>query len=403
MKTSETAESVTDPFEFELFMEHPSWQPLSRVFNTTNPFFESFLFLLGYEYSSNICLVTGEAQALVDAGNDYTAFLTLFRDHQIKAPIQRVVLTHGHRDHVMGIFELFRAYPGALAGDGYEIIFHEAGPSELKEMLAELGCTTTLVKGGETLKLGSSEWEVIYTPGHTIDGISLYDRSSKTLFSGDVVIPQALAEADKNAGGRLDHYLYSIKTIMDLEVEHLVPGHGPPVSGPLARQVIEKTYERVLVEILGLKGKVAWLDGAKGLARRGLLEEALFCCERQLMVNPDDMEAMQMRAFCLSDVGRFEEALEALGAIEAKCGKEVRDPAIWLGKGYALMGLERYSEGIQLFDRILKIQPDLKEAQIYKGMALYLSGRVDEALDIEAFQSEFAERFKEAVVKQKQG
>ncbi len=42
----------------------------------------------------------------------------------------------------------------------------------------------------------------------------------------------------------------------------------------------------------------------------------------------------------------------------------------------------------------------MKEAKIYKGMALYLSGRYQEALDIGEFQAEFMERFKDELEKE---
>jgi tetratricopeptide (TPR) repeat protein len=65
-----------------------------------------------------------------------------------------------------------------------------------------------------------------------------------------------------------------------------------------------------------------------------------------------------------------------------------------MGKGCALMGLAKYEESLACFDAVLKAKPDLREAQVYKGMALYLSGRVDEAMDLEAFREEFASKLK---------
>jgi lipoprotein NlpI len=51
-----------------------------------------------------------------------------------------------------------------------------------------------------------------------------------------------------------------------------------------------------------------------------------------------------------------------------------------------------FLESIPFFDQALAINPEFQEAQMYKGMALYFSGRHDEALDIEIFQKEFARR-----------
>ncbi|OEU68647.1 MAG: hypothetical protein BA867_07860 [Desulfobacterales bacterium S5133MH16] len=70
-----------------------------------------------------------------------------------------------------------------------------------------------------------------------------------------------------------------------------------------------------------------------------------------------------------------------------------------MGKGHALLGMQQYEESLQYFDDVLKINPDIKETHIYKGMALYSLGKYDEAMDIEVFRTEFAERFKDQLEK----
>ena len=54
-----------------------------------------------------------------------------------------------------------------------------------------------------------------------------------------------------------------------------------------------------------------------------------------------------------------------------------------------------YQESITYFDRALALNPEFQDPQMYKGMALYLSGKVDEAMDIEIFQKEFSQRIKQ--------
>jgi hydroxyacylglutathione hydrolase len=187
--------------------QHPGWQSLAEVLNTTDPFFEKFLYLLGYDYSSNVYVIKGEYLTIVDPGNDYTGFMDLLHQGFKPTDFKKIVLTHGHRDHVMGAFELLRSYPSIGESGGFELIMHKEGPPPLKEGAERFGCRVTEVKGGETLELSGLEWEVIYTPGHTIDGLSYYHAPSQTAFTGDMVLPHAMSEADEKAGGRLDHYL----------------------------------------------------------------------------------------------------------------------------------------------------------------------------------------------------
>ena len=104
------------------------------------------------------------------------------------------------------------------------------------------------------------------------------------------------------------------------------------------------------------------------------------------------MRAMQLKALCLTDLGRGAEALEVLDQILAR---QSHDAHALTAKGHALLGMAKYEESLEYFDRALGSNPAIKEAQVYKGMALYLLGRYDEAMDIEVFRTEFSERFKE--------
>ncbi len=72
---------------------------------------------------------------------------------------------------------------------------------------------------------------------------------------------------------------------------------------------------------------------------------------------------------------------------------------VLLGKGCTLMGLGRYEDSLSLFNEALERQPQSPEAQIYKGMALYLAGRIEEAMELPAFRQEFASRLKSELEK----
>ncbi len=377
---------------------YPGWQTLARLFDTATTFFEKILFLRGYEFSSNIYVITGDYLTVVDPGNDYTAFMELWKLGFQPADIKKIVLTHGHLDHAMGAFELLRAYPRVLESGGFELIHHEAGPREFKEMARQLGSRVTQVRGGETLELGGFEWEIIHTPGHTIDGICPFHAPSKTVFTGDSVLPHAMAEPDQNAGGRLDHYLFGVKALLRRDIENVLPGHGLPVAVE-GKKVIEQTYESLLMKIIGVEDKTPWMAGATALVQKGLLEEALFCCDKEIASHPENFRARHFKAMCLNDLGRFQEALELLDQLGAVGSPDIDRVFLLIGKGYALMGLGKYPESIELFDEALRIKPAAKDAQIYKGMALYIAGRYEEALEIENFRAEFVGRFKEELLK----
>lgn len=66
---------------------------------------------------------------------------------------------------------------------------------------------------GAELDLGGRVLEVLYTPGHTEDSISLLDRASGQLFSGDFLYPGPLFAF--LGGSSLDDYLFAAETVLN--------------------------------------------------------------------------------------------------------------------------------------------------------------------------------------------
>jgi len=384
-----------DRLENDLDTPRP-WQKLAEALNSPLELFQNILLLRGFDFSSNIYFFTSPELALVDPGNDYTAFMELAPLGYQPAEIRKMVLTHGHHDHGMGFVELLRSYPQQASA--FHLFMHEAGPRQYREFAQQMGCPVTLLKNGDTLELGGCKWEVLHTPGHTVDSICLYDAASKTAFTGDTVLPHAMAEPDQTAGGRLDYYLLSVRELFNREVENILPGHGVPVAA-LGKKVIEQTYESLMLKTIGVEKTTSWMNGATQLAQRGMLPEAVFCCERELAVHAENSQALQLKIVCMNDMGRFQEALAALEQMSALPAEDGRELFAHIARGYANMGLGQYEQSIGHFDRALQLQPGAKEPQMYKGMALYLAGRQEEALEIDVFRSEFVGRFKDELSK----
>jgi glyoxylase-like metal-dependent hydrolase (beta-lactamase superfamily II) len=82
--------------------------------------------------------------------------------------------------------------------------------------------------------LGFGQWDVLDTPGHTEDSVSLYCESSAELICGDVIL-----NFEKGGGGYLNRFCCNeetqLKTYHDLcrciEPERIYPGHGEIISG----------------------------------------------------------------------------------------------------------------------------------------------------------------------------
>jgi glyoxylase-like metal-dependent hydrolase (beta-lactamase superfamily II) len=176
------------------------------------------------------------------------------------AAIKRIIMTHTHLDHIGCLSEILRQIPWA------ELWVHrlEADPLEQGDERAVYGMdmfrgfceeqfglkpgafkfkVNQKLKGGETLDLGGTAWEVIHIPGHSMGSIGLYHRTRKILIPGDVVY------ADY-AIGRFDLYgadgpelKRSLMRLAELEVDTLLPGHNQIVKG-LPKGYIMKTAKQ---------------------------------------------------------------------------------------------------------------------------------------------------------------
>ena len=113
---------------------------------------------------------------------------------------------------------------------------------------------------------------------------------------------------------------------------------------------------------------------------------------------PDDLRALETKAFLLKDLNRADEAIEAFDEVLAHQPDHFY---ALIGKGTTFMAQENFAEALKVFDRALILQPGNKEILINKGLVLYLSGRQEEAMEIAAFQEAFADKIKEELSKNK--
>ncbi|UPM43629.1 MBL fold metallo-hydrolase [Halocatena salina] len=191
----------------------------------------------GFEtFTSNAYLVTGEVTTLVDAGA-VDDVVTAIKDRT--DTVDRVVLTHQHGDHIGALDAVMDAFqPDCYA--------HADHPRR-----------THAIADGNDIEIGGETFEVVYTPGHADDHVSLVGET--TVFTGDVVVHDDGAFDDGSfgrtdmPGQSRDRLIDSIETLLDRLSEqddadadgitHMYSGHGGPFHGDV-RTVIERALER---------------------------------------------------------------------------------------------------------------------------------------------------------------
>lgn len=192
-------------------------------------------FALG-PFATNCYVVSAPPEAecwIVDAGFDPGPMIDRVRDLGLQ-PV-RVVLTHAHVDHIAGLDEVRRAFPGV------PVCIHEAeeawlGDPELNlsgpfGQPISLGGPDELLRGGEELELAGTRFRVLHTPGHSPGGITLHHEGAGLALVGDTLFFESVGRFDFPTSSWED-LERSIREVLYVLAEETAvhPGHGPPTT-----------------------------------------------------------------------------------------------------------------------------------------------------------------------------
>jgi len=172
-----------------------------------------------------------------------------------------VVNSHTHNDHVGDNWRFGEIYgmdmdftranargsrddaqaelaPDQLCGDlppGFDLRGYSTRPFRISHWLHD----------GERLDLGGRTLEIVATPGHTPDSISLLDAPNGLLFPGDTYYPGPIflyrPETD------LDAYQHSVERLAALapKLQLLLPSHNVPVADPADLAKVVAAFKQV--------------------------------------------------------------------------------------------------------------------------------------------------------------
>jgi glyoxylase-like metal-dependent hydrolase (beta-lactamase superfamily II) len=154
------------------------------------------------------------AVAVVDPGPDDARHLGRVREvlRDRDAEVAAVVVTHHHVDHAAA------AQPWA-ARFGCQVV------AAARDVAGEQG---RVVADGDVVDLPGLALEVVATPGHTRDHVSLRLPNGVVL-TGDHVLGRGTSVVPHPEGDLLA-YLESLRRVHDLGPDALYPGHGPELT-----------------------------------------------------------------------------------------------------------------------------------------------------------------------------
>jgi len=214
---------------------------------------------LAPHYGGDICnlsfVVGKKGVAVIDTGGSPAVGKQLRKAIRkvTKLPILYVINTHVHPDHALGNAAFKQDQPvfvghSKLADtmaqrkevylrNQLEWVGADAAGTELIPPTLAVDTTHQLDLGGRTLHLTA------YPIAHSPSDLSVFDTSSNTLWTGDLLFIERTPSVD----GDVVSWLGVIEQLRNVQTAHIVPGHGTVTANVTTALDDEKRYLSVLL------------------------------------------------------------------------------------------------------------------------------------------------------------
>jgi cyclase len=191
-------------------------------------------------------VTTSDGVVVVDTPQLPTRAVAMRREAEGHGAIRYVINTEHHVDHIFGnyyfkgagtvvhhqgVFDRFMVPgpeldPFAYAGEAIPTDDPDGAAifPERDVYYDDPNKGQIVFTGDLTLRVGDHTFRLLHTPGHTPGQIAVHVPEERVVFTGDTVFSECqtwLMTSD------VDQWVGALETIRALDVDHLVPGHGP--------------------------------------------------------------------------------------------------------------------------------------------------------------------------------
>jgi len=191
-------------------------------------------------------VVTSDGVVVIDTPQLPTKAVAMRQTAEQHGPIRYVINTEHHVDHIFGNY-YFRGAGTVVHHQGVYDNFMVVGPDldpfayaaeaiptddpegeaifpERDAYYEDPNKGKLVFTGDLTMRVGGHTFELIHTPGHTPGQVAVYVPEERVVFTGDTVFSECqtwLMTSD------VDQWVTALETINELDVDSVVPGHGP--------------------------------------------------------------------------------------------------------------------------------------------------------------------------------
>jgi glyoxylase-like metal-dependent hydrolase (beta-lactamase superfamily II) len=257
---------------------------------------------------TNVCnhsfVQTNDGVVMIDAPAVPSAALAWRNAIAGHGPVRYLVTTEGHVDHFGG--DYFFDAP-IVAHEGTRAAIRETPMEYFMEMIASASPGEALLPDGFffslptvafsealTLYVGGHAFRLLHMPGHTPFQAVVHVPEERVVFTGDNVVNKTMPFFHQ---AMPTEWLESLDRLMELDVDAVIPGHGPVGD----KRCIPEMRETVQI----------WMDAVRSAIDKGMTSEEAQAAISLLDRYPDPRADDAKRSFFQRrSIARLYEALQ---------------------------------------------------------------------------------------------
>ncbi|HHS83544.1 MAG TPA: MBL fold metallo-hydrolase [Gammaproteobacteria bacterium] len=177
-----------------------------------------------------LCCEQTRRAAVVDPGGEVARIVSTAQNAGVE--IEKILITHGHFDHIGGVHELAKQLSIPVEGPHREDLFLIESLPQQCEIYdfppAQSFTPDRWLEQGEQVTFGNQQLDILHCPGHTPGHVVYFHEGEKLALVGDVLFKGSIGRTDFPRG---DHETL-IRSIHEKlwplgDDVQFIPGHGP--------------------------------------------------------------------------------------------------------------------------------------------------------------------------------